>query len=216
MYLGQQIDDILSSKKNLLIGSNTPFYIVTILNKAFKKTDIPVSFKYERFNDYYKSEFSIGGVYDSNEDKCFVVLYFSKHKKFKLTKHLWKDFKFGISQTCQHEIIHKIQNQFRDDDVECDPVDFRLLTQGQDGEDREYLSNLDEIDAYAHDIAMEIKRYYPFSDPYSILQNISKRKRIDAFQYYLNTFEGEDWVDIKKLLLKKTYKWLPYVTYSKD
>lgn len=215
MQYGQEIDYILSCKKDKLIGLNTPFYITSVLDRAFKKTQLPISFRLEKYSDYGRNEFSIGGVFDSTDNKCYVVLNFPVYKKFNLNERAWKDFKFTISQTCQHELIHLQQNKFREDDDDTEPVDFKKLVQGE-GDDRDYLSEIDEIDAYAHDIAMEIKMYYPFSDPYNILRTINKRDRLYGYSYYCKTFKDDDWTDIRKLLLKKVYKWLPLVTYTKD
>lgn len=215
MHYGREIDSILSSRKDKLIGLNTPFYITSVLDRAFKKTEIPISFKLERYEDYGLTEFSIGGVFDSTDNRCYVVLNFPKYKKFNLSERVWKDFKFTISQTCQHELIHLKQNSYREDTDDEELVDFRKLVQG-DGDDRDYLAEIDEIDAYAHDIAMEILMYYPFSDPYHILRTINDRSRLYAYSYYCKTFKDDDWSDIRKLLLKKVYKWLPHVTYTKD
>ena len=216
MHLGQLIDNTLISKSNKLLGSNTPFYITSVLDRAFKKHNIPVSFKFESFEDYGLNEFAVGGAYDNTFDKCFVVLHFSKNKKFYMSKHRWEEFKFQISLTCQHELIHKFQNQFREKTTDIEPLDFRSLQKSDDeDEEKDYLASIDEIDAYGHDIAMEIVKRYPYSDPYNILRTINKRTRIDAYNYYSNTFKDDDWLTIRKLLLKKAYKWLPHVTYTK-
>ena len=216
MYLGQTIDEILTKKKERLLGLNTPFYITSVLDRAFKKHGLPITFKLETFSDYRQNDYSVGGIYNGNTDQCLVVLYFSKYKKFYMSKSRWDRFKFVVSQTCQHELVHKIQNQHREDPDEIEPIDLRSLQQEEGEDEKDYLADKDEIDAYAHDIAMEIRKYYPFSDPYHILRTINKRTRLDAYQYYCKTFENDDWLSIRKLLLKKTYKWLPHVTYTRD
>jgi hypothetical protein len=216
MYLGSVIDAALSSKKGKLLGINSPRYIATVLNQEFKKQAIPIKFKYETFEEYYKNDYSVGGIYDSNNDKCYIVLHFSTSRTFYLAGKDWDKFKFLISQACQHELIHKYQNQFRENTFDYEPIDLRSLHQEDLEDEQDYLSSLDEIDAYAHDIAMEIKYYYPFYNPLYVLTTISKRRKLDSFNYYRNTFKHEEWSYIRKLLLKKTYKWLPYVTYSRD
>lgn len=215
MYLGPKIDEALDKKRDKILGYNTPFYITSVLDRVFKKQDIPVTFKFERFNDYYKNEYGIGGIYDSNNDQGFIVLHFSKHKKFYMSKNKWAKFKFLVSQACQHELIHKSQNQFRQGSLDIEPIDLRSLHRDEIEDEQDYLSYMDEIDAYAHDIAMEICKFYPHSDPYHILRTINRRKKIDSYNYYCDVFKNEDWSHIRKLLLKKTYKWLPHVTYTK-
>ena len=77
----------------------------------------------------------------------------------------------------------------------------------------DYLAELDEIDAYVHDIAMEIREYYPKSDPMDVLRNINKRRKLWSWNYYRSAFkDSKDWSDVKTRLLKKTYLWLPHVT----
>lgn len=213
MYLGPVIEETLDWKKEKILGHNTPFYITSVLARAFKKQNIPVTFKYETFEEYSKNEYAIGGLYDSNEDKCYVVLHFSKYKKFYMSRNKWKKFRFLVSQACQHELVHKYQNRFRQKSQDTEPIDLRSLHQDDLGDEQEYLASMDEIDAYAHDIAMEVCNYYPRLDPYNILSTISRRSRIESYNYYCNTFKHEDWSHIRKLLLKKAYKWLPHVIY---
>ena len=122
---------------------------------------------------------------------------------------------FTISQTVQHELIHKFQNQRRDPDrYSWDyyiPIKHRK--NGIAKSNIEYLGMLDELDTYGHDIAMEIKYHYPKLDPYDVLRNIKKYKLLFSYRYYLKVFKGvRSWKEIHDRLLKNVHKWLPYVT----
>jgi len=211
MYLAGLIDDVLESKKDKLIGRSTYFYIVDVLNRAFKKAE-PFKFKFETFNDYSKEDYSVSGIYDQETDKKYVILNFaSTCKTFTLTPEKWKEFKFAVSQVCQHESIHQCQWSMVADPslkVTTGKLDFRME---QEDDEKEYLADPDEIDAYGHDIAMEIKFFYPKKDPYKVLQNINRHKKLWSYNYYKKTFQGDDWEHIKRHLYKKTYKWIPYV-----
>lgn len=211
MYLAKTIDQVLESKKDKLIGRSSPFYICGVLNRAFKKVE-PFKFKFETYEDYGNEDYSISGIYDMEEDKKYVILNFPKSvKTFNITPKMWHDFKFSVSQVCQHESIHQCQWSFRDStDCDKETLDFRIR-EDSISEDQEYLSDVDEIDAYGHDIAMEIKHFYPKKDPYKVLANINSHRKIWSYKYYKKTFKNEDWSGIKNHLLKKTYKWLPYV-----
>ena len=146
------------------------------------------------------------------EDIKYVVLNFPKQQKhYSVSNENWRDFKFAVSQVCQHETIHELQWQNRDTGGEPCTLDFRNLT-GSISEDKEYLADIDEIDAYGHDIAMEIKYSYPNKDPYEILKTIDSRRKVWSYIYYKKTFKGDDWSNIKNRLLKKTYQWMPHVT----
>lgn len=212
MYLAPIIDEVLESKKSKLIGRNTHYYVTSVLNRAFKKVE-PFQFRYETYYDYGKDDYSVSGLYDMDTDKKYVILNFPKdYRYFHLDDARWEEFKFSVSQVCQHESIHQCQWSFREDtEYEKTPLEFRNKEDEPLDEIQLYLSDPDEIEAYAHDIAMEIKFYYPKSNPYEVLKAVSRKKKLWSFNYYKKTFKGEDWGIIRKHLLKKTYRWLSYV-----
>lgn len=211
MYLASQIDQVLESKKSSLLGRSSYYHITSVLNRAFKKTN-PFKFRYETYTDYGKEDFSISGLYDMEEDVKYIILNFAREQKSFTIDHMkWKEFKFAVSQVCQHESIHQLQWQHRESDGEMCAIDFRNLT-GSITEEKEYLADIDEIDAYGHDIAMEIKYCYPKQDPYHVLKTINTRKKLWSYNYYKKIYKGDDWSDIRKRLLKKTFLWLPHVT----
>lgn len=211
MYLAGLIDNVLESKKDKLVGRSTYFYICDVLNRAFRNVE-PFKFRFETYYDYGREDYSVSGIYDQDDDKKYIVLNFSKTcKTFTITPEKWKEFKFSVSQVCQHESIHQCQwSMVSDPSLKevTGKLDFRME---QVNDDKEYLADPDEIDAYGHDIAMEIKFYYPKKDPYDVLRNINKYKKLWSYNYYKKTFKGEDWTEIKHHLYKKTYKWIPYV-----
>lgn len=209
MYLASVINETLESRKSKLLGRSSYQYITRILNRAFNKVD-PYRFKYELCPGYKKGDFTVSGLYDMNKDVRYVILNFPKRcQYFYVDDQNWNNFKFAISQVCQHESIHQIQWQKRDVDyTDLKPLEFRS-EDNLDLEDRKYLSDVDEVDAYAHDIAMEIRYFYPDKDPKKILSNIDHYKKLWSYFYYKDTFRNTDWSNIKNRLLKKTYQWLP-------
>lgn len=212
MYLAGLIDTTLESKKDKLVGRSSHYYIVDVLNRAFRKTEA-FKFKFETYSEYGKDDYSVSGIYDSDEDNRYIILNFSSNcKYFTLKPEKWREFKFAVSQVCQHETIHQSQWSFRDASKwEKEPYEFRNKEVSVE-EDQIYLSDLDEIDAYAHDIAMEIKFFYPKKDPYKVLKTANRHRKLWSYRYYRDTFKGEDWSEIKHRLLKKTFRWLPDVT----
>lgn len=212
MYLASQIDEILESKKDKLVGRSSYYYITGVLNRAFRK-QVPIKFRFETYQDYGKEDYSVSGLYDMDADVRYVILNFPKScKTFTVKENKWKEFKFSLSQVCQHESIHQCQWQHREGvEFDKEPLDFRDIS-GTKSEEKEYLADVDEIDAYGHDIAMEIKFYYPNENPYAVLKNVHRKKKLWSYKYYKNTFKGDDWSDIRYRLLKKTYLWLPHVT----
>lgn len=210
MYLSKDIDQRFTQHRNKFKGFVSYRAIATRLRNTFKGID-NLKFKVVKFEDLDVNEFSVGGLYDQTTNTKYVILNLSKYSEEMLfDSHLWKDFYFLISQTIQHETIHQDQFKHREDCDEEADIDFKFAPQDT-VEDRYYLADNDEIDAYAHDIAMEIKHFYPLSNPYEVLKSINSKRKLPSFSYYKNTFKGCEWSDVKKRLLLKTYKWIPHV-----
>lgn len=209
MYESQSINSIIFKNEHNLTGEFTYRAFISRLKKAFNWEDLV--FKYEKYEDIDVDDYTISGAYDMHEHKRYVVINFSnKSNKFILNRHDFLLFRFLLSQTIQHETVHRDQWQKRPAVVDKVSIDFKEKKVTK-SEEMEYLSDRDEIDAYAHDIAMEIKYYYPNIPPYAVLKNIFKYKKIISFNYYRKTFRNKKWNDIKNLLFLKTYKWIPYV-----
>lgn len=210
MYLAPAIEDILDSNKQKFIGGVEYYTLARRLSKAFGfQKDL--KFKIETFDDIGKDEFTISGLFDMTTNTKYIILNFSKeHSQIKLSDYDFTTFKFLMSQCIQHETIHQNQWQYRDCDEDPVKLDFRNMI-GTINEEREYLSDIDEIDAYAHDIAMEIKFHYPNQNPYHVLKRIDKVRKLQSYNYYRNTFKKCSWFKIKRHLLLKIFKWIPHV-----
>lgn len=209
MYLSRHIDEVMESVRYDLIGNLRYKQIATTLTNSFQPSE-PFYFGVRTHIGLGKEDLAISGIYDSIKNRRYIVLNFSRHyRTYQITPEKWDAFKFGISQVCQHETIHQLQWQHRGDVVMQEPLDFNRTEEGID-EVRGYLADPDEIDAYAHDIAMEIKFMYPSQDPYTVLRHITRKRKLWSYSYYKDTFKGGDWTLIKNRLLKKTYQWLPY------
>lgn len=211
MYLAETINKILESKKGKLIGKTPYAYICTILNRAFAKNNL-FKFKFETYDNFGRNNYSVSGIYDMDQDEKYIILNFSSDRDtFTIRPNMWEEFKFSISQVCQHESIHQCQWSFRSvSNVYQEKLDFRNVG-GLESNDQDYLSDIDEIDAYGHDIAMEIYFYYPKKNPYNVLININRYRKLWSYQYYLTTFDNDEWTEIRNRLLKKVYKWLPEI-----
>ena len=160
---------------------------------------------------------SISGSFECRKKRrpIDILLHFSDSiQAYNFTARKWQMFRFLLSSVLQHELIHKEQ-------YACRPVSNRdtclyydvKAGAKSDKEYMDYLAELDEIDAYAHDIAMEIKELYPSIDPYEVLATIDQRNELWSWFHYRDTFkDSEDWSLVHNRLLKKTYLWLPHVT----
>lgn len=108
---------------------------------------------------------------------------------------------FLLFQTLCHELNHKYQYQFRDGDSQT--WFYELDDQTAMTEEQNYLAEVDEIDCYAHDIALELIRDYPH-DYMHQLGNLNPDSTV-SWEIYVNAFRNTKWSDIRKQLLKKTY-----------
>ena len=209
MYLSEKIHNTFDSNLDKFVGEFTYTAIRRRLGIIFN-FPADLKFKIEKYDDFEEDEYNLSGVYDFNKDRKYIVLNVSSKKNtLRLDHQDYDQWTFLLSQVIQHETIHQLQYQHRD----CHDIaklDFRDL-RGSLNEEREYLADKDEIDAYGHDIAMEIKYHYPGKDPYNILKNISKVRKLPSYNYYKQTFKTTKWSMVKTRLLKKTYNWIKYV-----
>jgi hypothetical protein len=159
--------------------------------------------------------FACSGCFDTTAEKrpIEVILHFNHHlNDFSFTDRSFKDFKFLVSQVLQHELIHQYQYTQRPTAARqsCLYFDIKAGVKS-DKEHMDYLAELDEIDCYAHDIAMEIREFYPRLQPQQVLANINSRRKLWSWRYYRSTFKhSPDWSEVHNRLLKKVYQWLPY------
>lgn len=126
----------------------------------------------------------------------------------------WRHFRFIVGQVAQHELVHKIQ--WRDRCAKEKQVDRYYVTATEKRwkqKTMDYLSDFDEIDAHAHDIALEIRYRYPDRNPYDIVRNIMRYKKLKTLNLYKRIFKDcADWDQTKTRLLKRVWRWLPQVS----
>tara|TARA_R110000823_G_scaffold2431_5_gene9913 strand:- start:1933 stop:2277 length:345 start_codon:yes stop_codon:yes gene_type:complete len=108
---------------------------------------------------------------------------------------------FELGQVLQHEMIHKSQNEHRLGGETGFKVEQDKISQ-----QRTYLSNKDEIGAYAHDIALEIVEHYGGRKRFKTATKLQRKKLVGSYKIYQKAFAGTDWSITKKALYKKIYK----------
>jgi hypothetical protein len=205
VYLCTEIFQRLDEHQELFVGYQRHQEIASNLQKVLKPYHVKVNVKTDNTLD--KTDLAVGGefYYDRTYQPIHLHLHFppKAHGKFQW-KGKWEHFRFLVAQVLQHELIHQHQCQFPDH------LDGNYYDMNIDNKDINYFSELDEIDAFGHDIAMEIRYYYPNENPYQVLKTVSRRKYIYSYKYYTRTFKGLDWNKIRHRLIKKANNWLPY------
>jgi hypothetical protein len=160
-----------------------------------------------------KQPYTFSGYYETLRKKNAIVLnvHFNPSKNtFKFTRANYNGLIFMFSQIVQHEFIHESQFHFRPDQAErkvrvyhSEKISKKRLEQ------IEYLREWCEIEAYAHDIAMEINYYYGDVNPSTVIKHIDKHRKLYSYMFYKNAFKGADWTRLKKSLLRKIWRWIP-------
>lgn len=168
----------------------------------------------QKFNNK-KTAFMIGGEFAPDVFRKPITIeicvsaqtgyiYFTKRRK--------ERFMFLISQTLQHELIHL--NQFKNRGCENFYTHYYNFSKGQSRsslQKLEYYAMVEEIDAFAHDLAMEICYFYPDLDYKNVLKDINHFDLLDTWKVYRRTFKKARWIHVRNELLRKTYRWLPVV-----
>jgi hypothetical protein len=172
-----------------------------IINDAVKPFDATANLIK---TDMPHNDIGIGGSFEPHKTRCPITIeiFVSKFRnKITLSNFLIRETMFAIFQSLSHESIHKSQYRNRDNNP---AIWFLTLDDEQPMTEKQtYLAEIDEIDAYGHDIAIELVHRYPKSYM-DQLRNTHMMTPI-SWQMYLEAFEGTEWSDIKNRLLKKTY-----------
>lgn len=149
----------------------------------------------------------VEGYFYPDRTKPFAVnlLVPPGRKDFSMTPGQFSDFRFELSETLQHEMIHYGQWM----NWQWDTGHHRIPACKQDREEALlYFADKCEVEAYGHDLAMEIRYYYPDVDPEEVIASLPHRSRTYAYIQYKRAFAGLDWDNIRQHLIKHTRKWL--------
>lgn len=214
MNIGNQIWTRLNSDTAWMKGRVSPSTLrdnVEYLIKPYgARLDlIPLKFQSK------KTWFMIGGEYIPGQYHMPITieLCFSKERNhIYFTEKRKARFLFLLNQTLQHELVHKMQ--FKDKGGDKFYSHHFYFSQGKSFSNPkrlEYLAIVEEIEAYAHDLAMEIKYYYPFEDPDEVLLNLDDYKLLFTWRVYRRAFKGARWNHVREELLQKTHTWLPEI-----
>lgn len=155
------------------------------------------------------TELNINAFYDPERDELgknsveLVLVTNPNDRHLILDRALWNLFVNRLADSLAHELIHMRQARSRDFLF----VESRAYREMEIDENLSYLSDLDEIDAYAYNIATELREH---ANPLSRLANpaaVSVNDSINLWAY-LQAFSKDLKNPAIKRLLKKVYKHL--------
>lgn len=126
------------------------------LTKYFKqyKTDVIIGIPEIEFE-----KIPIGGYYTPDLNRIELILTVKDFDNHQFTDRSWWEFKFLIIQVMCHEIVHMMQFVNRDFFWSYRNCKFRKVRSEAKNENRKYHASLDEIQAYAHCIYLELKQF---------------------------------------------------------
>jgi hypothetical protein len=154
-----------------------------------KKWRTKVEFRKEKSKaKFYLSYIAIGGQYDPEDRQCIVQIHTDYFDTFKFTEASWSKFKYKFLQVLMHEMIHFMQYDRRMDEYSNYIVPYKKVGNALKDAERRYLSEFDEIQAYAHCIFLDYKMYKPNVPVDVLLSRFKSKKDSKTFNYILKVF----------------------------
>lgn len=102
----------------------------------------------------------ISGFYTPDTNRIELILGVSDYDKFEFNDDMrWNEFKFTFIQVLCHEVVHMMQFSNRDFSWSYRRCKYRKVRSKFVNEDRKYHASLDEIQAYAHCIFLEMMEF---------------------------------------------------------
>ena len=160
------------------------------LSNYFKKWRTKIEFRPEPSKSKcYLTYVAMGGEYDPTTRQCTLHVYTTYYDKFPFTDDSWKKFKYKLIQITMHELIHFMQFDRRGDEWSGYIVPYKKVTHAKKCAERKYLSEFDEIQAYAHDVLIDFKMKRPNIDVSTLLARCKKKRDSKTLHYFLKTFD---------------------------
>ena len=136
----------------------------------------------------WKTYASIGGEYSPDERQCALHIYTLDFDKFPFTKVSWDRFKYRFIQTLMHELIHFMQYDRRGDEWSNYVLPHKKVGQAKKDAERKYLSEFDEIQAYAHCVYLDFKMFRPRLEVETLMNRAGQYTDSKTLHYFLKTF----------------------------
>ena len=195
----------IAQLSRLLTGTQDNNNIISIVQKVFPELTID-SLQHKQVDD---NTVNVGAFYDDEEENNITVeLMFSNNDTVTWNTTNRKDFLRRLQSTIKHEYMHADQHAARGYDDDSYGMDDSTSN-------REYYSRGDEIEAYAMNIADELKRKQGMAGAMQILRSVKKGSQLKDKMGYLLSPDLKGYIEefddnpaVIKALLKKTYQFL--------
>ena len=216
MHLVNKVNAALDKIADQIIGSVNSASHCKIIQDAFRPFGAKVTVAIDDMVS--KDMIVVTGAYAPWRQRQNIEVYLTykpSEKRVLITKKIWKKLRFDLSQTLQHELVHRMQCahiKVPSDDWE----DHACIVYSSNArvpakrDAQEYYGSTEEIEAHAHCIMMELKYFSPRTDPIKLLQRgkgVPKKKSPTLYDY-LETYDRNMSHPVIKRLLKKTVYWI--------
>lgn len=137
----------------------------------------------------YKTYVAVGGEYDPENRRIEMQVYTLNFDRHNFTEDSWEKFKYRFIQTLQHELIHFMQYDRRDDQWSNYVLPHKKVGHAKKDAERRYLSEFDEIQAYAHCVYLDYKCFRPNIPIEKLLGRVKKKRDSKTLHYILKAFD---------------------------
>ena len=224
----REIDQFIDRAKTSFVGKELPpRKIAKVLQRRIRprygvivNAEVPTS-------GLEPGNMNINAYFDHSEwDSKYnieVVLTYHKDdaKGLVVDENGWRNLAFKTKQALMHELIHRAQYTKRegfDPRTEHDVIEvIRKFQRSRDEEQQEYLSQSDEVEAHAHDIALELRNSLSSANEIrNVLRNFSKIPQSPdkvpslSLWVYGKYFKRNPSHPVVKVMLRKTYRYLQH------
>jgi hypothetical protein len=132
----------------------------------------------------------VGGEYSPEDRQCTILIHSTDFNTHQFSDKTWSKFKYRLIQTLMHELIHFMQYDRRYDEYSNYILPHKKIGHSLKDAERKYLSEFDEIQAYAHCVYLDIKTNHPNTDiaKFFSMTKLKERCPSTTLKYILKTF----------------------------
>jgi hypothetical protein len=146
-------------------------------------------FKEPSNSKVYDSYIAVGGEYDVDRRQVAIQIYTLKYNTFAFTEDSWNKFKYKFLQVLMHELVHFMQYDRRADECSYYVLPHKKVASAKKNNERKYLSEFDEIQAYAHCVYLDFKTFKPNTPIEVLLGRAHRRCDSKTLSYILKAFD---------------------------
>jgi hypothetical protein len=159
------------------------------LTNYFKKWRTRIEWFQEKSNaKMFDNYVCVGGEYSPEDRQCVIQIHTHYYNDFNFTDVSWKRFKYKVIQVHMHELIHFMQFDRRYDEWSNYVVPYKKVGHAKVDKERKYLSEFDEIQAYAHCVLLDYKVFKPDYTTEQLIKRATKHRDSKTLHYFLKTF----------------------------